>query len=102
VDERDIMSYVFDLKVVPSSGRNKWMLDSSGKLKCYLKSPPEKGLANNELIKLLSKALKLPKDQVSILSGQTSRNKRIRVAVDMTFDQLLAALEIERQTLLFE
>jgi len=45
------MSLVFDLKVVPRSGRNKWVLDKSGKLKCYLKSPPEKGLANKELIK---------------------------------------------------
>ncbi len=96
------MSYVFDVKVVPSSGRNKWLLDASGKLKCYLKSPPEKGLANEELIKLLAKALRLPKDQVSILAGATSRNKRIRVAINMTFDQLLAALEIERQKLLFE
>lgn len=96
------MSYVFDVKVVPSSGRNKWQLDASGMLKCYLKSPPEKGLANEELIKLLAKALRVPKDQVSILAGATSRNKRVRIAFNMTFEQLLAALEIERQTHLFE
>lgn len=100
--ERKNMAYVFDVKAVPSSGRHKWVLDASGKLKCYLKSPPERGLANEELIKLLAKALKLPKDQISILAGATSRNKRIRVGVNMTFDQLLSALEIERQGLLFE
>lgn len=96
------MAYVFDVKVVPSSGRNKWILDSAGRLKCYLKSPPEKGLANRELVKLLAKALAIPKEQVSILAGATSRNKRIRVGVDITFDQLLGALGVERQQKLFE
>jgi len=95
------MVLIFDLKVVPSSGRNKWMLDTSGKLKCYLKSPPEKGLANRELIKLISKVLGVARSEVSILSGLSSRNKRIRVNTDVSFNKLLLMLGIENQQKLF-
>ena len=41
------MSLVIEIKVFPSSGRQKFVIDKSGKLKCYLKNPPEKGKAKN-------------------------------------------------------
>ncbi len=96
------MSFVFDVKVVPRSGRNKWMLDKSGTIKCYLKSPPERGLANKELIKLVAKALSLTQQDISIVFGAASRKKRISVNCDLSFERLLVALGIERQQSLFE
>jgi len=95
------MPLIFDVKVVPSSGRNQWKLEKSGTLKCFLKSPPERGLANKELIKILSKALSVPQSDVIIISGGTSRNKRIKISVEMTFDELLTLLQVERQQSLF-
>ncbi len=95
------MSLIFDVKVVPSSGRNQWILDKSGMLKSYLKNPPEKGKANKELIRSLAKQLGIVQAGVEIVSGQTSRNKRIKVDLDITFEQLLAQLGIERQIKLF-
>ena len=95
------MAFVFDLKVVPSSGRNKWMLDKSGRLKCYLKNPPEKGLANKELIKILAKALSLTQSDVEIIAGATSRSKKIRVSLDIDFDKLLNLLGVEKQKSIF-
>lgn len=96
------MPLIFDVKVVPSSGRNLWKLDKSGTLKCFLKSPPERGLANKELIKLLSKAVSVPQSAVVIVSGGASRNKRIKISIEMTFDELLTLLKVERQKSLFE
>lgn len=96
------MALIFEVKVVPSSGRNKWVLDKSDMLKCFLKNPPEKGLANKELIKLLAKTLSIPQDEVTIIFGETSRTKRLRIARDMTFDQLLKKLGIEWQQKLFD
>lgn len=93
----DEMAFIFELKVVPSSGRNKWMLDKSGMLKCFLKNPPEKGLANKELIKLVAKALSIPQAGVAIVSGAASRKKRLKIEKDITFNQLIAILGIERQ-----
>ena len=53
------MTIVLDIKVVPSSGKQRIEVDKTGKLKCHLKSPPEKGKANHELIKFLSQKLSL-------------------------------------------
>lgn len=93
---------ILEIKVVPSSGQNKWVIDKSGKLKCYLKSPPERNLANFELISLLSKALKIPQNKVMIVSGQTSRTKRLDITHEIPYPELLALLKIEPQLSLFE
>jgi uncharacterized protein YggU (UPF0235/DUF167 family) len=95
------MALRFELKVVPSSGRNCWKLDKNGTLKCYLKSPAERNLANLELIKLLSSALKVPQEYIAIVSGQTDRKKRIKIDQPLTYEQLLAKLGIEIQSNLF-
>ena len=96
------MAITVEIKVVPSAGRSMCKLDARDRLKCYLKSPPEKGKANNELIALLAKALGVARNQVSIVSGQTNRTKRVRIDADYSFAQLLSALGIEKQLGLFE
>ena len=89
------MAIIFEVKVVPSSGCNKWLIDKSGKLKCYLKSAPERGLANYELITLIAKALKLTKADVEIISGQTSRNKKVKVLADIKLADILDKLGVK-------
>ncbi|HVN90711.1 MAG TPA: DUF167 domain-containing protein [Candidatus Binataceae bacterium] len=44
-----------------------------------LQAPPEGGRANEELIGLLSKALRVPRSDVHLIRGGTSRAKTIRV-----------------------
>ncbi len=95
------MSLICEIKVVPSSGKSECKLDKNGMLKCYLKSPAENGKANKELIKMLAKGVGATQDEVSIVSGETSRNKRIRIDQNITFEQLLVKLGIERQMALF-
>jgi len=91
------MALVIDIKVVPSSGRQKFVLDKSGQLKCFLKCAPEGGKANSELMKLLAQKLSLSKNDISIIVGATSRKKRIKIDSDVNFDELLSLLDIERQ-----
>lgn len=88
---------IVEIKVVPQAGRQKWTLDSSGKIKCYLLSAPEKGLANHELVGLLAKALKLPQMSILIVSGHSSRNKRLDIKAKITREQLLEALGLAAQ-----
>ena len=95
------MPLVIEVKVVPSSGRVAWKLQENNRLTCYLKSPAEKGKANRELCTLLAKALRAPSAACTILSGATSRLKRLRIDTDWSFDMLLEALHIERQMKLF-
>lgn len=96
------MSIIVEVKAVPSSGRLEFKLDKKGGLKCYLKSPPEQGKANAELVKFMAKELGVSQDKIALVSGQTSRNKRIKCELDITFDQLLHMLGIDRQKTLFE
>ena len=92
-----LMTINLDIKVTPNSGKQKFTLDKSGKLKCFLKSPPEKGKANNELIKLIQKKLKLNKEDIQIMLGKTSRKKRIKINTSMPYNEILKQLGIELQ-----
>lgn len=95
------MSLIAEIKVVPQSGRNEWVLDKSGKLKCYLKSPPERGLANKELVKILAQKLGVVQSAVELISGHTSRNKRVKIEGVASLEHLIALLGIERQQNIF-
>jgi len=86
------MSLLFVIKVVPLSGRQAFELDKNGKLKCYLKNAPENGKANLELIKFLAKSLNLTQNEIEIVAGGTSRNKKIKIVTSLNYYDLLQAL----------
>jgi uncharacterized protein (TIGR00251 family) len=48
-------------------------------LRVKLTAAPVEGSANKNLIQLLSKTLRLRKDSISIVSGQKSRLKTVRI-----------------------
>lgn len=51
-------------------------------LKISLKTPPVDGKANRELCRFFAEQFGLPGRSVTLLSGQTSRRKRIFIPVD--------------------
>jgi uncharacterized protein (TIGR00251 family) len=67
------------VKVKPNSKQQKILEESDGSLTVYLKSPPVDGKANEELIKLLADKFDLPKSQIRIKSGLSSRQKLIEI-----------------------
>ena len=95
------MALILELKVIPGSGKSLCKLDKANMLKCYLKSQPEQGKANKELIKLLAKSLQISEHLMTIVSGTTARNKRIKIQADITYEAVLALLGIEKQQTLF-
>lgn len=72
------------IKVIPSSGRSGCHIDKNGSIKCALKSPPEKGKANEELIRLIAEKLDLSRHDVSILLGKTARTKTVHIKTTLT------------------
>lgn len=48
-------------------------------IKIRIKAVPEKGRANAELIRFLSKELSIPKENITIINGKSSQLKLIRV-----------------------
>lgn len=85
------------VKVVPSSGMQKCVLDKSGRLKCYVKSPAEKGLANDEVVKVIARLAGLANQDIRLISGATFRTKVLSLATTMTYEQLLVKLGCEVQ-----
>jgi len=96
------MALILVIRVVPSSGKQGWELDKTRVLKCYLKSPAERGLANQELIQLIAKAMKIMQRDVIILSGLSSRIKRVKIPISMSLDRALVLLGVEQQLSLLD
>jgi len=94
------MSVIIEIKVVPSSGRTGCKLEGA-RLKCFLKSPPEKGKANKELVSYLAKKLKLSSRDITIMTGATSPLKRVSIEAEKSFNDICDDLGIERQTTIF-
>ncbi len=95
------MSLIIELRVAPSSSKNNWVIDKSGMLKCFIKSPPVDGKANKELIKTIANTLKIPQHAVEIVQGLTNKKKRVKIDTTLSFDQFLQLLGIEKQLPLF-
>jgi len=51
-----------------------------GSLKIRLTAPPVDGAANEALVAFLSDTLSVSKSQIEILSGHTSREKRVKIS----------------------
>jgi len=70
----------FNIKVHPRANKNAITGELGDALKVSLTTPPIDGRANSACIEFFAKLLKVPRSSVTIASGQTSRNKVIRVA----------------------
>jgi len=69
---------VFNVNVTPRASRNR--VEQNGKnLKVYLTKPAAKGLANAQLIDLLSQYFKIKKYRVKIKIGQKSHHKLVEI-----------------------
>ena len=80
-----------EIRVIPRAGRSGFAGLRDGALLVKLAAAPVDGAANDELIALLAKTLKVPKRDISLVSGERSRTKRIRIA-GMDRDQVIARL----------
>jgi uncharacterized protein (TIGR00251 family) len=67
------------VKVTPNANRNEIGGFRDGVLQLKIAAPPVKGKANRELISFLSDVLGVSMSSLSIVKGQTSRNKIIAV-----------------------
>jgi len=69
----------FHVRVVPRASRSEIAGEHDGALRVRVTAPPVDGAANDEVIRLLARALGVTRSAVEIVSGQTSKTKRIRV-----------------------
>jgi len=88
---------VFMAKIVPgSSGPTRICGLLDGMLKVKVSAAPEKGKANQCLLKFLAKELDVRKNAIGIISGQTSPVKQVKVS-GISADTLLKKLNLDKQ-----
>ncbi|MCO8146315.1 DUF167 domain-containing protein [Rhodovulum tesquicola] len=66
------------LRVTPRASRDR-IVPEDGLLRVYVTCVPEDGKANAAVLRLLSRALGVPKSRLEIVRGHTARDKRVLV-----------------------
>jgi len=69
----------FNVRVAARASKSEIVGEHDGALKIRLASPPVNGAANAELIKILAKKFDVARSEVEIISGQTSKQKQVRI-----------------------
>lgn len=67
------------LQAHPRAKKNGVVGVHAGRLKVAVTAAPERGKANDAIVKLLAKLLGLKRSQVKLAAGETSREKTLRV-----------------------
>jgi len=88
-----VSGVTFAVKVHPRAKKNAITGEIGDALKIALTAPPVDGKANEACIEFFAKFLKVPRSSVTIASGQTSRNKVIRV-VGLSAEELRRRFEV--------
>ena len=70
----------FSVKVHPHARKNAITGELGEALKLALTAPAIEGKANVACIKFLAEVLGVPRSSITIVAGETSRQKRVRVA----------------------
>jgi uncharacterized protein (TIGR00251 family) len=68
-----------NVRVVPRASKSEIVGEHDGALKVRITAPPVEGAANAELIRLLAKSFGVPRSNVSIVGGESSKKKRIKI-----------------------
>jgi len=70
---------ILKIRVIPRASKDSIQGILGDALKVRIQAPPVEGKANAYLVKFLSKQWKVPRGNIEILSGETGRNKRLRI-----------------------
>ena len=94
--KRRRMSGVLPIRVTPRAakpGIGGWRAGADGReeMEVRVAEAPADGAANDAMIRLLAKALGIGRSELSIISGATSRHKRVAIPFDLA--QARARLE---------
>lgn len=69
----------FAVRVAPNASRSQIVGEFDKQLRVRVAAPPVEGAANEELIRCLARAFKVPRRDVEITSGHALKSKPVRV-----------------------
>jgi hypothetical protein len=72
--------FTIAIKAQPGAKKNAVLGERNEALRVAVTAAPEKGKANDAIAEVLAKALGLKANQIEMLTGETSREKRFLIA----------------------
>jgi uncharacterized protein (TIGR00251 family) len=78
-EDRRVSSAELRVRLTPRADRDAVALGEDDVVRARVSAPPVDGQANAALVKLLAKALGVPKSRVAVVRGQAARDKVVRV-----------------------
>ena len=82
---------ILPVQAHPGARKNEFKGVQNGLLKVSVTQVPEQGKANKAIIEFLAKGLKLRKSQITLLSGETSGQKKFLIE-GITLEELAEKL----------
>lgn len=79
-NNRAAAAVLLHVRIQPRASKNEVLRMEDGGIKIRLTAPPVDNAANEALVRFLSDALSVSKSQVEIVSGQTTRDKRVAIS----------------------
>ena len=78
------MSRIIAIRLTPKASANRigkvrTLPDGTEQLTLYVTAPPDKGKANEAMIRLLAEHLNVAPSRLEIIGGHTNRNKVVKV-----------------------
>ena len=70
---------ILDVRVIPRAKKSSLGGERDGRMVVRLAAPPVDGAANDALVAFLADHYRVPRKHVRILSGHSSRNKRVEI-----------------------
>lgn len=67
------------MRVIPRARQNKIEVDTDGMYRVHITAAPVDGAANIAVVRAMAEYFNVPKSQIKILRGETSRNKVIEI-----------------------
>ncbi|MEI8018367.1 MAG: DUF167 domain-containing protein [Schlesneria sp.] len=86
--EQTASGLVLPVKAQPGARRNGVTGVHDGALKVAVSQAPEKGKATAAIMNVLAESLEIKKNQIELLSGQTSTHKKFLIR-DIDFNEMM-------------
>ena len=75
------LDLLLKVKIVPNSSKNDIIVED-GVIKVRVTAQPIENKANKALIKVLSEKIKIPKSNIDIIKGLTSKEKTLLIKIE--------------------
>lgn len=88
--QKENNALILHLYIQPKASRDQFVGKHGDEFKVAITAPPTDGKANSHLIAFLSKQFKVPKKQISLEKGESSRHKQIKIINPKHIPEILA------------